>query len=132
MLAHCEANRPHLQHLGADPGKLEHLLERYLSELPRLRHDAWVRRVDAVYVGVDVTAVGLDPGGDGDCRRVRPAASERCQSTIFGHTLESGNDRDSPAFQCLVEGRAFDRLNPSVAVNAGRLDQLPAHEAARI
>ena len=60
--------------------QLQHLLERHLVELARPWDDARVGRVDAVDVGVDVAAVGLDAGGDArrpTCPSRRGRASRR-------------------------------------------------------
>ena len=130
VFAHCETDRADLQHFCADAGKLEHLLERHLVELARLRHDARVGGVDAVDVGVDVAAVGLHASGDGDRGRVGAAAAERRDAAVLADALEAGDDGDRAALQRLVERRGFDRLDAGIAVDARRADQLPAHEAA--
>jgi hypothetical protein len=57
---HGQFDRAHLQHLGAERGHFQHFLEGDLRQALRLRHDARIGRVDAVDIGVDIAAVGLD------------------------------------------------------------------------
>ena len=132
MLAHGEADRTGLQHLGPDPGQLEHFGEGDLVKLARFGDDARIGGVDAVDVGVDVAAVGLQPRRDGDRRRVGAAAPERGDAAVLADPLETGDDRDRARFQCFVEGGRFDRLDPGIAVDPGGAEQLPAHETARV
>ena len=77
IVHHAEFDRAHLQHLGAERGQLQHFLERDAVEPARLRHHPRVGGVDAVDVGVDVAAVGMDGGRDRDRRRIGAAAAER-------------------------------------------------------
>ena len=95
LVHHAELDRAHLQHLGAERGKFEHFLERDLVQPLGARHHARVGGVDAVDVGVDVAAVGLDGGGDRDRRRVGAAAPERGDAAgLLVDALEAGDDRD--------------------------------------
>ena len=101
LVRHRELDRAHLQHLGAERGHFQHFLEGDAVEPARLRHDARIGRIDAVDIGIDVAAVGLDRGGDGDGAGIRAAAAER---------------RDAPA--CLVQAlKAGDRPRPRRAAN---------------
>src|SRR4029077_4172303 len=101
-------------------------------ELARVRHDPWISRIDAVDVGVDIAAVSFDAGGDGDGGGVRTAAAERSQPAVAGDAVEAGDDGDGAACHGLAEGGGLNRLDARVAMNAGRSNQLPAHEAARL
>ena len=132
VLAHRKPDRANLQHLRADAGELEHFLERDLPELARARHDARVGRVDPLDVGVDVAAVGLDAGSNCDGRGVRAAAAQGGHAAVGRDALEAGDHCDGSGRQRLVEKRAFDGLDPGIAVDARGADQLPAHEAARL
>ena len=107
VVHHAELDRAHLQDLGAERGHFQHLLERDLVEAARLRHDARIGGVDAVDVGVDVAAVGLDRGGDRDRRGVGAAAAERGDAAgVLVHALEAGDHRDLPALlEALDESR---------------------------
>jgi hypothetical protein len=62
VVHHAEFHRTHLQDLGTLRGQFQHILERDLVEPPRLRNHAGVGGVDAIDVGVDVAAVGMDRG----------------------------------------------------------------------
>ena len=66
-----------LHHLGALVGELEHLLVADDGQQPGVGDDARVGREDAVDVGVDLAAVGIQPGGQGDGGRVGATAAER-------------------------------------------------------
>ena len=74
---HRHFDRAHLQDLRAERGHFEHFLERDLVEPARLGNDARVGGVDAVDVGVDVAAVGLQRGGERHGGGVGAAATER-------------------------------------------------------
>ena len=120
LVHHAELDRAHLQHLGAERGELQHFLERDLVEPLRARHHARVGGVDAVDVGVDVAAVGLDRGGDRDRRGVGAAAAERGDAAgVLVHALEAGDHRDLLA---LLE--ALDQL--------GAVDVEDARRAVRV
>ena len=77
---HREPDRARLQHLGADRRPARAFPQGDRAELSRLGDDARVGGVDALDVGVDVAAVGLDPGRERDRRRIRSAAAERRQA----------------------------------------------------
>ena len=80
-----------LQHLGAEARELEHLLVGDAVELPRVRADARVAGVDAVDVGVDLAAVGLERRGERDRARVGAAAAERRDVVVLVDALEAGD-----------------------------------------
>ena len=73
---HGDFDRAGLQHLGAQRRHLQHFLVGDLLQPPRLGHDARVGGVDAVDVGVDVAAVGLDAGRHRHRAGVGTAAAE--------------------------------------------------------
>ena len=92
---HGELDRAHLEHLGAERGHLQHLLEGDLVQPPRLGHDARIGGVDAVDIGVDVAAIGLDRGGDRHRAGVGAAAAERGDAAGRRvDALEAGDHRD--------------------------------------
>ncbi len=93
---HGEADRACLQHLGADRGQFEHLFIGDEVELAGACNDARIGGIDAVNVGVDVAAVGLDRRRHGDRRRVGSAASQRGHPAIVHHALKTRDDRDLP------------------------------------
>ena len=61
---HGELDRTHLQNLGAERGKLQHLLVGNAVETPRALHDPGIGGVDAIDIGIDVAALGGDGGRD--------------------------------------------------------------------
>ena len=65
LVHHGEFDRAHLQNLGAERSHFEHFLEGDAVEPTRLRHDPRIGRIDAVDIGIDVAAIGIE-------RRRRP------------------------------------------------------------
>ncbi len=95
IVHHAELDRAHLQDLGAERSEFQHFLEGDLVEPARARHHARIGGVDAVDVGVDVAAVGVDRGRDRHRRGVRAAAAERGDAAgLLVHALEAGDHRD--------------------------------------
>ncbi len=107
---HGELDRADLQHLGAERGHLEHFLVGNLVEPARLGDDARIGRIDAVHVGVDVAALGLDCGRERHRARVRAAAAERRDAAgRLVQALETGHDGNLPAgLKALDDSRAVD------------------------
>ena len=129
IVHHRKLDRAHLHHLGAERRHLEHFLERDLLHAGRARHDARVGRVDAVDVGVDVAAVGLNGGRHSDRGSVRAAAPERGDAAGFlVQPLEARDDGDFLALtEALDQFRAVDVLDARGAVRMrGEDRQLPA------
>ena len=122
-------------HLGAERSELQHFLEGDFVEPARPRHDARVRGVDAIDVGVDVAAVGADGGRDRDRRGIRSAAAERSDAAgVLVQALEAGDHRH---FMTLLEAldqlRAIDFDDARGAVRVrGQDRQLPALPGPRI
>ena len=132
IVAHREADRAGLQHLGADRSELEHFLIGDDRQLARARHDPGIGGVDAVDVGVDVAAVGVHRRGDGDGRRVGAAPAQRGEAAVGGDALEAGNDRDPFFVEHPLEHGDVDPLDHAGGVAAGADRQLPAHIGARV
>ena len=82
MMVHRQLDRARLQDLGALRRHLEHLLVGDLVDLARLLDDPRIGRVDAVDVGVDVAAVGLERRRQRHRRGVRAAAAERRDAAV--------------------------------------------------
>ena len=108
LVHHGKLDRAHLQHLGAERGHFQHFLEGDLRQPPRLRLDARVGRVDAVDIGIDVAAVGLDGGGDRHGAGVGAAAAERGDAVVGRDALEAGDDRHLALAEALDQERAVD------------------------
>ena len=128
LVAHRQFHRAGLQHLGAERGQFQHLLEGDAVQLAGLVADARVGGVDPVHVGVDVAAFRAEGGGKGDGGGVRPAAAQRGDPAFGADPLEPGDDRDLHAFGELaldVVGR--DVLDPGRGMGRGGLHRhLPA------
>ena len=130
---HRQPDRPRLKHFGSDAGELEHFFVSDGLELARLGDDPWVGGIDPVDIGIDIAAIGLDGGGDGDGGSVRAATTQRGQAAIVGQALKAGDDRD------LATGHRGDQrlggnvVDPRFGVRADGFDgKLPAEPRARL
>ena len=124
VVHHAEFHRAHLQDLGALRGQFQHVLERDLVEPPRLRNHARVGGVDAIDVGIDVAAVGMDRGRNRHRRGVRTAAPERGDSAgLRIDALEAGDDGDFLAVLEAVD-RSRCRRSRESAPRRGRREVL--------
>ena len=61
----CKLHAAVVEHLCAQAGKLQHLVEGDLIQLARARHQARVRGVNAVHVRVDLAQVRVQRGRNG-------------------------------------------------------------------
>src|SRR4029079_3743200 len=76
-------------------GALSSISAKALLGTPRARHDAWVGGVDAIDVGVDVAALGVEGGGDRHGRGVGAAAAQRGETLgVLVDALEARDHRD--------------------------------------
>src|SRR3546814_20844274 len=71
---------------------LQHLLIGDFIDLPRLRNDAWIGGVDAVDIGEDVAAVGVQCGGERNRRRIGTAAAERRDPVSRRQSMKAGDE----------------------------------------
>src|SRR5579871_1269970 len=134
LLLHRKLDRADLQHLGAERGHLQHLLEGDLVEALRLLRDVGIGRIDAVDVGVDVAAVGVDRGGDRHRARVGTAAAEGGDAAgLLMNALEAGNHRHLvPLLEALDQLVAIDPDDVRGRVRAVGINRnLPALPGAR-
>ncbi len=133
VLLHRQFHAARLQHAGADRGELQHLLVGDLIQLAGPGNDSRVGRVDAVDVGVDVAAVGLQRRRQRHRRGVGPAAAQRGDPVVRADALEAGHDRHLPGRHARQQRRAVDPVDPRLAVRAVRVQRdLPAGPGARI
>ena len=127
-----ELDRADLQHLRAEAGHLEHLLEADGREPPRIGDDARIGRVDAVDVGVDQALGGLQRRGDRDRRGVGAAAAQGRDVAARVDALEAGDDDDLAGVEVGADARVVDLLDPRLGVrDVGRDRHLPAGIAHR-
>ena len=132
-LRHGQLHRARLQHLGAERGHLQHLLVGDARDAAGAALDARVGGVDAVHVRVDVAALGLERGGDGHRRGVRPAAAERGDAAVGGDALEAREHGDLPPVHGLGQRLGGHVLDARAAVGGVAQDGgLPAEPGARV
>jgi hypothetical protein len=109
--------------------QFQHVLEGDLVEPPRLGNHARVGRIDAIDIGVDIAAVGMDGGGNCHGRSVGTATPQRGDSIgLRIDALEAGDDRDLFAVPESVDDLgAVDLENSRRSVGVGGPDRdLPA------
>ena len=87
-----QLDRPRVHDARAELRQLEHLLVANLGHLARIRHHARVGRVDALDIGIDLAALGVQRARQCHRGRVRSAAAERGDVLVFGDALEAGDD----------------------------------------
>ena len=122
-MVHRHLDRAGLQHLGAQRRQFQHFLVGDLIELARLRNDARIGRVDAVDIGVDIAAVGLERRRQRHRRGIRAAAAQRRDAPVGPEPLEPGDHRDLPVRQAALESRR---------VSIARMRALPWTSSVRI
>jgi len=67
-----------------------------MGQQSRIRHESWIRGVDAAHVGEDLAGLRLERGGKRHSRRVRATASQRRHLHLVAHALEAGHDHHIP------------------------------------
>ena len=131
-LFHRQPDRAGLQHLGADAREFEHFLIGHIIELARARDDARVGGIDAVDVGVDVAAIGLQRRCNRHGTRVRSAATECRDAAIVHQPLKARDHRDLTARHRGAERAGVDVGDARARVRFFGADrELPAEPAAR-
>src|SRR3984957_18561547 len=125
VVHHAEFHRADLQPLGTLRGQFQHILERDLVEPARLGNHARVGGIDAIDIGIDIAAVGLDRGGDRHRRGVGTAASQRGDSPgLRIDALEAGDHGDFLAvLEAVDQLGAVDLENPRRRVGVAGLDR---------
>ncbi|MNS27702.1 hypothetical protein D3C72_596560 [compost metagenome] len=101
-------HRAGVQHLGAEAGELEHLVERDLGQQRGLRHDPRVGGEDAVDVGVDLAHVGFERGRQRHRGGVGAAPAQRADLAVVGHALEARHHRHEAVGQQLAQAFGLD------------------------
>ena len=118
-----------MEHLGPQGGQLQHLVVGDLVQLMGGGHQAGVGRVHAVHVGVNLAQIGVEGGGDGHRRRVRPAPAQGGDVVVLVQPLETGDDDNAPLVQLCSDALPLHPLDAGVAVaGVGAEARLPARE----
>ena len=128
LVDHRDLDGPHLQDLGAERGHFQHFLEGHLVEAARLGNDARIGGVDAVDVGVDVAAVGVQRGRQRHGGGVGAAAPERRDAAGLGvNALEARDDRHLALREAVDDALALDAGDAGRAMRlVGEQRDLPA------
>jgi len=88
-----------VEHLCAEGCQFQHLVEGDLIQLAGVAHLARVGGVDALHVGKDLAAVGVERCCDGDSAGVGTAAAQRGDVVQLVQALEACHDDDAVALQ---------------------------------
>ncbi len=120
-------HRPRLQHRSAKPGQLEHFIIADLLDLPRVLHNARVRGVDPVHIGVIFTLICFQHRAQGDERRIASASAQRGEITGRRDPLKTRDNDNFAGVELLKQPVLVDRLNAGLAESAvGYQPDLPA------
>ena len=83
-------------HLGPVAGQFQHFLIADFDQLPSLRHQAGVRSIDALNIGIYFAPLGAQSGGQGHGCGVRAAPAQSGHVQVLRGALEPG-DHDKPS-----------------------------------
>ena len=133
-LLHRQFNRTRLQDLGANGREFKHFLIGNPLKLAGARHNARVGRIDAIHIGIDITAIRLHGSGDGHRRKIRPTAAKRGDAVAFRvNALKPRHHRHLALLHAFNQGCAINAFNPRLAMRLVRDDRhLPALPGPRI
>ena len=132
-MVHRHLDRARLQHLGALRRHLQHFFVGDSTELAGFRNDPRIARIDAVDIGEDIAAIGLERRRERHGGGVGAAAAERGHPPARPDSLKPGDDGDLPLGQAAADLVDLDRLDARLAVHAVGADRdLPAEPGARV
>ena len=118
-----------MEHLGAQAGQLQHLVEGDLLQLARPLHRAGVGSIYAVHIGVDLAQIGMEGRRQGHRRGVRAAPAQGGDVPVLVDALEAGHQHDLVLVQLGLDALGLDALDAGVAVGGiGIHARLPAGE----
>ncbi len=133
LLVHRQLDAAGLQDFSPDRGQFQHLLVGDLGQLAGLRDDARVGGIDAVHIGIDVAAVGLQRCRQRHGGGVRPAAPQRGDAAVGRDPLEARDHGDMALFHAVDQVLAVDVQDARLAVRVIGADRdLPALPGARL
>ena len=122
-------HRAVVEHLGAQAGQFQHLVEGDLLQLAGPLHRAGVGGVYAVHVGVDLAQIGMEGRRQGHRRGVRAAPAQGGDVAVLVDALEPGHQHDLVLVQLGLDALGLDALDAGVAVSGiGVHARLPAGE----
>src|SRR5258708_9695711 len=78
-----DLDRPRMHYTRTNRGQLQHLVVLDVSEFASGLHETWICSEDSVDVGVDLTRLGIQRGGQRNGGRGRTSASKRCHLEDF-------------------------------------------------
>ncbi len=122
-----------MQDFRSDRCQFEHFFVGNGLQLARAGHDARVGGVDAVDVGIDIAAVGLDRSRNRNRRRVGAAATQGGDAVVVGQALKAGNDGDRASAHRGKQLVGIDCADPRLGMGIIGVDRhLPAEPTPRI
>ena len=122
-------HRAVVQHLRPQAGQFQHLVIGDLFQLSRSGDRAGIGGVHAVHIGVDLTQICMEGGGQSHRRGVGAAPSQGSDVIILIDALEAGHQDDLPGVQLSLYAVGADALDPGTAVSGvGEHPRLPASE----
>ena len=83
-----------VQHLGAGRAHFLHNRIGNLGQVSGLGHDRRIRRVNAVYIGINLTALGIKGRCQGHGGGIRAAASQGGNVALVAYPLKATDDHD--------------------------------------
>ena len=126
----CKLHAAVVEHLCAQAGKLQHLVEGDLIQLARARHQARVRGVNAVHVRVDLAQVRVQRGRNGHGAGVGAAASQGGDVVVAVQALEARDHHDAVFGKLALDALGVQVFDARARVGAVRVEaRLPARQA---
>ena len=122
-----------VEHLCAEGGQLQHLVEGDLVQLAGVAHLAGVGRVNALHIREDLAAVGVQGCRDGDGAGVRAATAQRGDVVQLVQALEACHDDDAVALQLRRDALGLQLGDAGLGVGTvGAETRLPAGQAGSV
>lgn len=103
-----------MQHLRPQAGQFQHLVIGDLFQLSRSGDRAGIGGVHAVHIGVDLTQICMEGGGQSHRRGVGAAPSQGSDVIILIDALEAGHQDDLPGVQLSLYAVGADALDPAL------------------
>ena len=118
-----------VQYLGAASGQGQHIPQIDAGKLPGAGNQPGISGVNAVHIGIDLAAVGLQSGSEGHRRGVGAAPAQGADVALGGEALKAGDHRHTAPAQGLLEPAGGNEADVAAAVpGTGENPRLPAGE----